>query len=141
MRFEVIGHPALEVQVAEVFAANRKDGPVAIARIRGLLESFDEEPALLAPAPIAQANWGEGVALTGQGRQEVVPRAVHAPVCIYVYEAWQLRFAIARVEFLDGAVVAAWLMVETRSQAAHGISSGNLSMALLAKVEELLWPI
>lgn len=39
------------------------------------------------------------------------------------------------------AAVGAWLMVETQVAAATGLASRNLSLALLAKVKELLWPI
>jgi len=52
-----------------------------------------------------------------------------------------LRFAIARVEVPGDAVIGALLLVETQAVAAKGLTSRNLSLALLAKVEELVWPI
>ena len=66
---------------------------------------------------------------------------VDEAVAIYVFEAWGLRFAIARVEVSDDAVIGALLLVETQAVAAKGLTSRNLSLALLAKVEELVWPI
>src|SRR5271170_1409450 len=120
MRFRLIGHPDLEQQVPKVFVANPKQGPVAVARIRALLESFDEDPAELEPAPAVQQEWTEGVTLDAQRGEDATSSAVAAHVRIYIYEAWSLRFAIARVEFPGDAVVGAWLMVETRVAAATG---------------------
>lgn len=141
MRFRLIGHPDLEQQVPKVFVADPKQGPVVVAKIRALLESFDENPAELEPAPVAQQNWTEGVRLKAQRDEDSTSRSVAGHVGIYVYEAWALRFAIARVELPGDSIVGAWLMVETRVSAATGLASRNLCLALLAKVEELVWPI
>jgi hypothetical protein len=140
MQFRLIGHPDLESQVPKVFAADPKQGPVAVARIRALLESFDENPAWLEPSPVAQHRWTQAVMLNAS-RDEVPVGLVSARVTIYVYEAWSLRCAIARVELPGDVVIGAWLMVETRAAAAKGLASQNLTLALLAKVEELVWPI
>ena len=68
MQFRLIGHPDLESQVPKVFAADPKQGPKAVARIRGRFESFDEDPAELEPAPVAQHSWTQGVLLNvGRG--------------------------------------------------------------------------
>jgi hypothetical protein len=135
MAFRLVGHPDLETQVPKVFAADPKNGPVAVAKIRALLESFDENPAWLEPAPAAQQR--QWVTVFGEKRTV----AWRAEVTIYIYEAWGLRFAIARVELPNDTVVGALLMVETQAAAATGLASQNLSLALLRKVEELLWPI
>jgi hypothetical protein len=119
MRFRLIGNPDLEQQVPKVFEADPKQGPVAVAKIRALLESFDEDPAELEPAPVSQQDWPEGVRVNARRDEDAASRSVAAHVTIYIYEAWALRFAIARVVF----------------------SSRNLCLALLAKVEELVWPI
>jgi hypothetical protein len=140
MRFRLVGHPDVESQVPKVFAADPKNGPVAVARIRALLESFDEDPAWLEPAPVAQQRWTQAVMLNAS-RDEARAGAVPAHVTIYVYEAWSLRFAIARVMLPGDTVVGALLMVESQVAAATGVASQNLSLALLAKVEELIWPI
>jgi hypothetical protein len=140
MRFRLIGHPDLESQVPKVLAADPKHGPVAVARIRALLESFQEDPGELAPAPVAQAEWTEGLRLNVQRGEDATVSLVAARVTIYIYEAWSLRFAIARVEFPGDTVVGALLMVESQVAAAKGLASQNLSLALLAKVEELIWP-
>jgi hypothetical protein len=139
MAFRLIGHPDLVQQVDEVRKADPKEGPDAVARIRGLLESFDEDPAELEPAPVAQREWD--VVLNVQRGEGGRPSLVRAYVAIYIYEAWSLRFAIARVKFPGDVVVGAWLMVETRVAAARGLESGNLCLALLTKMEELIWPI
>jgi hypothetical protein len=141
MSFRVIGHPDLNDQVSSVFAADPKQGPVAVAKIRALLESFDEDPAELGPAPVDQVDWTEGIPLNVQRNAGTTSRLVAGHVAIYVYEVWGLRFAIARVQFPGNAIVGAWLMVETRVAVATGLSSRNLSLALLAKVEELIWPV
>jgi hypothetical protein len=52
-----------------------------------------------------------------------------------------LRFAVARVEVPGDAVLAALLLVGTQAVAAKGLTSRNLCLTLLAKVEELVWPI
>ncbi|MGP0072527.1 MAG: hypothetical protein ACLPWF_11420 [Bryobacteraceae bacterium] len=140
MSFRLIGHPDLEQQVPKVFAEDPKHGPVAVAKIRALIESFREDPAELAPAPVAQVEWTEGVRLNVQRSEDAKSSLVAAHVTIYIYEDWGLRFAIARVEFPEHAVVGALLMVETQVAAATGLASQNLSVALLAKVEELIWP-
>jgi hypothetical protein len=140
MRFRLVGHPDVESQVPKVFAADPKNGPVAVARIRALLESFDEDPAWLEPAPVAQQRWTQAVMLNAS-RDEARAGAVPAHVTIYVYEAWSLRFAIARVMLPGDTVVGALLMVESQVAAATGVATQNLSLALLAKVEELIWPI
>ena len=140
MRFRLVGHPDVESQVPKVFAADPKNGPVAVARIRALLESFDEDPAWLEPAPVAQQRWTQAVMLNAS-RDEARAGAVPAHVTIYVYEAWSLRFAIARVMLPGDTLVGALLMVESQVAAATGVASQNLSLALLAKVEELIWPI
>jgi hypothetical protein len=140
MRFRLVGHPDVESQVPKVFAADPKNGPVAVARIRALLESFDEDPAWLEPAPVAQQRWTQAVMLNAS-RDEARAGAVPAHVTIYVYEAWSLRFAIARVMLPGDTVGGALLMVESQVAAATGVASQNLSLALLAKVEELIWPI
>jgi len=88
---------------------------VAVARIRALLESFDEDPANLEPAPVAHQSWTQGVMLN-VSRGEARSTAVPAQVTIYIYEAWSLRFAIARVELPDDVVVGAWLMSKTKSR-------------------------
>ena len=134
MRFRLIGHPDLESQVPKVFAADPKHGPVAVAKIRALLESFDEDPAWLEPTPVAQQT--QWVTLWDEARSV----AWQADVTIYIYEAWGLRFAIARVTLPGDRVVGALLMVETQAAAARDITSQNLALALLAKVEELIWP-
>ena len=141
MRFRIIGHPDLDQQVPQVLAADPKQGPVAVAKIRALLESIDEGAADLEPAPVAQQDWATGVAVHGQREEEAISRVVPAQVAIYVFEAWGLRFAIARVEVPGDTVVGALLLVETQSASAKGLASRNLSLALLAKVEELVWPI
>jgi hypothetical protein len=141
MPFRIIGHPDLNQQVPKVFAADPKQGPVAVARIRALLESIDEGAADLEPAPVAQQSWTAGVTLNVQRAGGATLSAVPAQVNLYIFEAWTLRFAIARVELPDDAVVGALLLVETQVAAAKGLASRNLSMALLAKVEELVWPI
>jgi hypothetical protein len=141
MRFRIIGHPDLDEQVSQVLAADPKRGPVSVAKIRALLESIDEGAADLAPAPVAQQSWETGVTVHAQRDDEETPRPVPAQVAIYVFEAWGLRFAIARIEVPGDAVVGAWLLVETQAIAAKGLASRNLSLALLAKVEELVWPI
>src|ERR1700690_3641654 len=97
MRFRLIGHPDLEQQVPKVFEVDPKQGPVAVAKIRALLESFDEDPAELEPAPVAQQEWPEGVRLNARRDDDATARLVAAHVTIYIYEAWGLRFAIARV--------------------------------------------
>jgi hypothetical protein len=140
MQFRLVGHPDLESQVPKVFAADPKNGPVAVARIRALLESFDDDATWLDPAPVAQQRWTQPVMLN-VSRDEVRAGAVQAHVTIYIYEAWSLRFAIARVLLPGESVVGALLMVESQAAAATGVASQNLSLALLAKVEELLWPI
>ena len=140
MRFRLVGHPDVESQVPKVFAADPKNGPVAVARIRALLESCDEHPAWLEPVPVAQQRWTQAVMLNAS-RDEARAGAVPAHVTIYVYEAWSLRFAIARVMLPGDTVVGALLMVESQVAAAMGVASQNLSLALLAKVEELIWPI
>jgi hypothetical protein len=139
MQFRLIGHPDLESQVPKVFAADPKHGPVAVARIRALLESFDEDPSWLEPAPLAQQAWTQAVMLN-VSRDEARIGAVPAHVGIYIYEAWSLRFAIARVMLPGDTVVGGLLMVESQAAAATGIASRNLSLALLAKVEEMVWP-
>jgi hypothetical protein len=141
MTFRIIGHPDLDHQVPEVLAADPKRGPVAVAKIRALLESIDEGAADLEPAPVAQESWPTGVTVHVQRNNEASSRPVPAQVAIYVFEAWGLRFAIARVEVPGDAVVGALLLVETEEAAARGVGSRNLSLALLAKVEELVWPI
>lgn len=141
MRFRIIGHPDLDQQVPRVLAADPKQGPVAVAKIRALLESIDEGAADLEPAPVAQQGWATGVTVHGQREEEAISRVVPAQVAIYVFEAWGLRFAIARVEVPGDTVVGALLLVETQAAAAKGLASRNLSLALLAKVEELVWPI
>jgi len=141
MRFRIIGHPGLDQQVPQIFAADPKHGPVAIAKIRALLESFDENPADLEPAPVAQQSWVQGVTVQVQRDEDASSSAVAAEVAIYVYEAWALRFALARVQLPGDVVVGAWLMVESHVVAAAGIATRNLSLALLSKVEELVWPI
>jgi hypothetical protein len=140
MRFRIIGHPDLDEQVPRVLAADPKHGPVAVAKIRGLLESIDEGAGDLGPAPVAQQSW-EGVTVYAQHEDEATSRPVPAQVAIYIFEAWGLRFAIARVEVPGDAVTGALLLVETQATAARGLTSRNLSLALLAKVEELIWPI
>jgi len=141
MRFRIIGHPDLDQQVPQVLAADPKQGPLAVAKIRALLESIDEGAADLEPAPVAQQSWDTGVTVHAQRDDEAISGPVPAQVAIYVFEAWGLRFAIARVEVLGDAVVGALLLVETQAVAAKGLTSRNLSLALLAKVEELVWPI
>jgi hypothetical protein len=141
MRFRIIGHPDLDQQVPQVLAADPKQGPVAVAKIRALLESIDEGAADLEPAPVAQQDWATGVTVYGQREEEATSRVVPAQVAIYVFEAWGLRFAVARVEVPGDTVVGALLLVETQAAAAKGLASRNLSLALLAKVEELVWPI
>jgi hypothetical protein len=141
MRFRIIGHPDLDEQVPQVLAADPKHGPVAVAKIRALLESIDEGGANLEPAPVAQQSWDTGVIVPAQRDDEATSRPVPAQVAIYVFEAWGLRFAIGRVEIPGDAVVGALLLVETQAMAAKGLASRNLSLALLAKVEELVWPI
>jgi hypothetical protein len=84
MRFRPIGHPDLEEQVPKVFVADPKRGPVAVARIRALLESFDEEPAELEPAPVAQQEWTEGVTLQTQRDEGGTTSARAAHVRIYI---------------------------------------------------------
>jgi hypothetical protein len=140
MTFRVIGHPDLEQQVHKVFAADPREGPLAVARIRALLESLEEDPSDLEPAPVARQSWNQGVRLSVQDEEGAISSAT-AEVIIYVYEAWALRFGLARVELPDDVVIAAWLMVETQVAAAAGLASRNLSLALLAQVEELRWPI
>jgi hypothetical protein len=140
MQFRVIGHPDLDEQVPLVLAADPKQAPVAVAKIRGLLESIDEGAGDLGTAPVAQQSW-EGVTVNAQREEEAIPRPVAAQVAIYIFEAWGLRFAIARVEVPGDTVVGALLLVETQAVAAKGLTSRNLSLALLSKVEELLWPI
>jgi hypothetical protein len=141
MRFRIIGHPDLDEQVPQVLAADPKQGPVAVAKIRGLLESIDEGAADLEPAPVAQQSWETGVMVHARRDDEATPTPVSAQVAIYVFEAWRLRFAMARIEVPGEAVVGAWLLVETQAAAAKGLTSRNLSLALLAKVEELIWSI
>jgi hypothetical protein len=141
MRFRIIGHPDLDEQVPQVLAADPKQGPVAVAKIRGLLESIDEGAADLEPAPVAQQSWETGVMVHARRDGEATPTPVSAQVAIYVFEAWRLRFAMARIEVPGEAVVGAWLLVETQAAAAKGLTSRNLSLALLAKVEELIWSI
>jgi hypothetical protein len=142
MRFQVIGHPDLDAQVSDVLRADPVKGPVRIARIRAVLESYDEDPSELEPAPVAQQSWVKGVTLYVQGEGDASPRPMlDVPVSIYVYEAWSLRFAIARVQLLEEFVVGAFLMVDTMEAATKSkITSENLSLALLAKAEELTWP-
>lgn len=140
MTLRIIGHPDLEGQVRDVFAADPKRAPVAVARIRALLESFDEDPLELEPRPVANEHWSEGIALDAQRNHEAI-RKVEAAVAIYIYEAWALRFAIAQVRFPPNTVVGAWLMVETQAAASAGLTSHNLSLALLGKVQELIWPV
>jgi hypothetical protein len=140
MAFRVIGHPDLEQQVRKVFAADLREGPLAVARIRALLESLEEDPADMEPAPVARQSWTQGVRLSVQDEEGAISSAT-AEVTIYVYEAWTLRFGLARVELPRDIVVGAWLMVETQVAAAAGLASRNLSLALLAQVEELRWPI
>jgi hypothetical protein len=141
MPFRIIGHPDLEQQVAQVLWADRRQGPVAVAKIRALLESFDEDPGEVEPAPVVRQTWNEGVTLQTKRDERGSLSPVAAKVTIYVYEVWSLRFAVARVEFPEKAVVAAWLMVETQAAAAAGLTSQNLSLALLEQVQELIWPI
>jgi hypothetical protein len=141
MRFRIIGHPDLDEQVPQVLAADPKRGPVSVAKIRALLESIDEGAADLEPAPVAQQSWETGVKVHAQRDDEETSRLVQAQVAIYIFEAWGLRFAIARIEVPGDAVVGAWLLVETQAVAVKGLASRNLSLALLAKVEELVWPI
>ena len=140
MRFRIIGHPDLDEQVPQVLAADPKQGPVAVAKIRGLLESVDEGAGVLGTAPVAQQSW-EGVTVHAQRENEATTRPVPAQVAIYIFEAWGLRFAIARVEVPGDAVTGALLLVETQAAAAKGLTSRNLSLALLAKIEEMVWPI
>ena len=140
MAFRVIGHPDLEQQVLKVFAADPREGPLAVARIRALLESLEEDPAALEPAPVARQSWTEGVRVSVENEEGAIFSAT-VQVTIYVYEAWALRFGLARVELPGDVVVGAWLMVETQVAAAAGLASRNLSLALLAQVEELRWPI
>jgi hypothetical protein len=130
----------LDQQVPQVLAADPKQGPLAVAKIRALLESIDEGAADLEPAPVAQQSWEE-VTVHAQSDDETTSRPVPAQVEIYVFEAWGLRFAIARVEVPGDAVIGALLLVETHAVAAKGLTSRNLNLALLAKVEELVWPI
>jgi hypothetical protein len=141
MAFRVIGHPDLDHQVPQVLAADPKRAPVAVAKIRALLESIDEGAADLEPAPVAQQSWSTGVTVHAQSDDEANARPLPAQVAIYVFEAWGLRFAFARVELPGDAVIGALLLVETEVAAARGLGSRNLSLALLAKVEELIWPI
>jgi hypothetical protein len=141
MAFRLIGHTDLGQQVDKVKEADPKNGPVAVAKIRGLLDFFDEDPAELEPVPVAQQEWSAGIALNVQRGEGGGSSSVAAHVAIYIYEAWGLRFAIARVRFPGDVVVGAWLMVETRFAAEKGLASRNLCLALLAKVEELIWPI
>lgn len=141
MPFRIIGHPDLDVQVPQVLSADPKQGPVAVAKIRALLESIDEGAADLEPAPVAQQTWETGVTVHAQRDDEATPRPVPVQVVIYVFQAWGLRFAIARVEVPGDAVVGALLLVESEAVAAKGLTSRNLCLASLAKVEELVWPI
>jgi hypothetical protein len=141
MAFQIIGHPDLDDQVPRVLAADPKRAPIAVAKIRALLESIDEGAADLEPAPVAQQSWATGVTVHVQGEDEPHARPSSAQVAIFVFEAWGLRFAFARVELPGDAVVGALLLVETDEVAARGLGSHNLSLALLAKVEELIWPI
>jgi hypothetical protein len=141
MTFELIGHPDLEDQVQTVFRVDPKEGPVAVARIRALLESFDDDPDLLEPAPVERHSWTEGVILNVQRAQDARPwQMLDAKVGIYVYEEWKLRFAIAQVEFPGNAIVGAWLLVEPQAAAAAGIASRNLCQSLLVQVQEITWP-
>jgi hypothetical protein len=140
MSFRVIGHPDLEQQVHKVFAADPREGPPAVARIRALLESLEGDPANVEPAPVARQSWTQGIRLNVENEEGAISSAT-ARVTIYVYEAWALRFGLARVELPGDVVVGAWLMVETQVAAAAGLASRNLSLALLAQVEELRWPI
>jgi hypothetical protein len=140
MAFRVIGHPDLEQQVHKVFAADPREGPLAVARIRALLESLESDPADSEPAPVARQSWTQGVRLNVENEAGAISPAT-GRVTIYVYEAWALRFGLARVELPGDVVIGAWLMVETQVAAAAGLASRNLSLALLAQVEELRWPI
>jgi hypothetical protein len=141
MTFRIIGHPDLDRQVPEALAADPKQGPVSVARIRALLESIDEDAEDLDPAPVAQQSWTQGVILHVLADEEATSMVMPAQVSIFVFEAWRLRFGLARVEFPGDRVVGALLLVETQAAAARGLASRNVSLALLAKVEELVWPI
>jgi hypothetical protein len=141
MHLTLIGHPDIEAQIGEVFKADRRHGPLAVARIKAVIKAYEDEPSEEEPAPVAQYRNPLVVALQAQGKQDLVPQPLQAEVTIYVYEAWSLRFAIARVCFPSNVVVAALLMVETAQKALQGLSSGNLAKTLIGKVEELTWPI
>jgi hypothetical protein len=141
MQLTLIGHPDIEAQIGQVFKANPRSGPPAVARIKAILKAYGEEPSKEEPAPVAQHGYPRGVVLQAQVNKDSGPQPLQAEVTIYVYEAWALRFAIARVCFSSDVVVAALLMVETAKQALQGLSSGNLAKTLVGKVEELTWPI
>jgi len=83
---------------------------------RALLESFDEDPANLEPAPVASKLDAGSDAQCVAGRGTIDGSA--SQVTIYIYEAWSLRFAIARVSCRTDVVVGAWLMVENQVAAA-----------------------
>lgn len=141
MMLTLIGHPDIEAQIGETFKADPRSGPPAVARIKAILKAYGEDPSEEEPAPVAQHGYPEGVALQAQENKDSAPQPLQAEVTIYVYEAWSLRFAIARVCFPSDVVVAALLMVETAKKALQGLSSANLAKTLLGKVEELTWPI
>jgi hypothetical protein len=126
--------------VHAVFRADPQDGPLAVARIKALLEFYEDDPNVLEPAPVAQQLWSSGIALkTHSGRADL--RVIRATLGIYVYEKWETRFALARLAAQSGAFVGAFLMIETQSSCAAGISSANLCQSVLARAEELTWPI
>ena len=75
-----------------------------------------------------------------QRSEDAKSSLVAAHVTIYIYEDVGLAIRDRASRVSRHAVVGAWLMVETQVAAATGLASQNLSVALLAKVEELVWP-
>ena len=137
MRLHLVGHHTLAAQ-AETLKRELGVQPwsVAAGRIRALMEFFGDDPNSVKPAPTSQRSWSTAGFESPHGGPEW-PRG---DLTIFVYETWGLRFVIGRASFPD-LVVAGWLWVDSLQAARGGMSSQNMSQALLNEAKEIMWPI
>jgi hypothetical protein len=139
MVFRIIGHPDLEEQVPKVFAADPKQGPVAVARIRAPHHSVtrqldashrkSQRPGFVdVDGDVGRHCRRRGILISLHIERHSFGPTLLSPRC---------RFQLRRV-LIKGFEQRA---VEGRnsSAAAKGLASRSLCLALLAKVEK--WPI
>ena len=136
MRIHVMGHRNVAAQAEEL----KKELGVHVwststGKIRALMESYRDDPTTAKPAPTSQYSWSTSVFQTSNGLNWPP-----GTLTIFVYETWGLRFAIGRAQFPD-LVVAAWLWVGSLEAARSGMTSQNMSQALLNEAKEIMWPI